>query len=108
MGTNYYAREGICKSCGHAKKETHIGKSSWGWTFSFHATDEIRSWKEWYGFLKQKDIEIYDEYDGKTSLLDLSALVNSKRKEKNNHAKLYPENCFLDGEGNSMSKEEFC
>ena len=26
MGTNYYARSEICKECGHAKKEIHIGK----------------------------------------------------------------------------------
>lgn len=108
MGTNYYAREKICKCCGHAKKETHIGKSSAGWTFSFHSTDEIRSFREWIDFLTQDDVKIFDEYEKETSLKDFIKLVNSKKNEKHNHAKEYPEGSFLDPEGNSMSKGEFC
>ena len=52
MGTNYYTKtdEG---------EELHIGKSSFGWTFSFHATDEIRSYEHWLKYLK--DRKIYDE-----------------------------------------------
>jgi len=107
MGTNYYAREKICKECGCAKKETHIGKSSFGWTFSFCATDEIRSFKEWVAFLKQDGIKICDEYGEDISLKDFIKLVNSKKNEKHNHAKEYPEGSFLDPEGNSMSEGEF-
>lgn len=107
MGTNYYAREGICKECGHAKKETHIGKSSGGWTFSFHASEEMRSAKLWYMFLNQKDVKIFDEYDEEISLEEFKKLVESKRNEKHNHAREYPKGCFLDSEGNSFHKGEF-
>ncbi len=107
MGTNYYAREEICKCCGHALKSTHIGKSSFGWTFSFHALDDIRSEIEWCMFLSQKDVKIFDEYDREISYIDFTELVNSKRKELNNHAKQYPEGCFLDKNGNSFSTHDF-
>ncbi len=108
MGTNYYAREEICKECGHAKKETHIGKSSWGWTFGFHALDDIRSYKEWLMFLEQKDVKIFDEYNEEISLKDFKELVESKKKEKYNHTKEHPdEEHYLDAEGNSFGTGEF-
>ncbi len=108
MGTNFYAREEICDKCNHAKKETHIGKSSFGWTFSFHATDDIRSAKEWFMFLSQKDVKIFDEYDREISFIDFAELVNSKKKEPNNHTEEHPEGNFLDDELNSMNPMEFC
>lgn len=107
MGTNFYAREEICKTCGHAKKEIHIGKSSFGWTFSFHASEEMRSAKLWYMFLSQKDVKIFDEYDREISFEDFKNYIDSKKKEKHNHAKEYPEGCFIDQEGNSFSEREF-
>jgi len=107
MGTNYYAREGICKECGVSKKETHIGKSSYGWTFTFHSTDEIRSYKEWIEFLSQKEVKIFNEYGDEVSLKDFKKMVSAKTDEKHNHAKEYPEGNYLDKEGNSMSPGDF-
>lgn len=113
MGTNYYARLKPCQHCGLSKTELHIGKSSAGWTFSFHAIDswdhdvQIKSWPEWMAFLMRPDVAIYDEYDRLISLEKFLALVDSKRSEKHNHAKLHPEGCFLDDEGNSFSTHEF-
>ncbi len=46
MGTNYYHGVPPCSKCGHGV-DIHIGKASHGWTFSFHGTDTIRSWKDW-------------------------------------------------------------
>jgi len=46
MGTNYYHRTNICEKCGRFD-ETHIGKSSWGWTFSFHGPNGVSSYANW-------------------------------------------------------------
>ncbi len=108
MGTNYYAREDTCEKCGVAKNETHIGKSSAGWTFTFHATEDIRSYKEWLMFLSQKDIKIFDEYDREVSLEEFKEMVESKRSAEHNHAKEYSNGgSYVDKEGNSMSPHEF-
>ena len=107
MGTNYYARTNACRLCGISKEEIHIGKSSVGWTFTFHAIDEIRSYKDWLNFLDDEHIKIFNEYDKEISLVNFKKLVESKKQEKNNHAKQYHKNSFLDNEGNSMSKGEF-
>jgi len=107
MGTNYYVKENICKCCGVAGKTEHIGKSSAGWTFNFHALYDVRSEKEWYMLLSQKDVKIFDEYDEEVSFENFKELVNGKKKERNNHANLYPKGNFLDKEGNSFSEGEF-
>ncbi len=104
MGTNYYARINICKCCGKPEEEIHIGKSSAGWTFTFHATEKIRSYKEWLKILSKKETEIYNEYDEKVYIKDFKRMVENKRTEKNNQARDYPEEgSYLDEEGNSMS-----
>lgn len=35
MGTNYYWRHDACTHC-HRHEQTHVGKSSHGWSFGFH------------------------------------------------------------------------
>ncbi len=47
MGTNYYLHVNVCKECGKPEEVMHIGKSSFGWCFSLHVTDQIRSLDEW-------------------------------------------------------------
>ena len=105
MGTNYYVKYNQCNHCGRYDEE-HIGKSSFGWTFTFHATDKIRSWKDWKDFLTT-GIKIFDEYGTEIDILDFVSLVDKKQSEKHNHAREYPEGSFLDNEGNSMSEGEF-
>ena len=39
MGTNFYIRYNKC-SCCDRYDELHVGKSSYGWSFSFHSLDE--------------------------------------------------------------------
>lgn len=107
MGTNYYMRIDPCKYCGSSNDILHIGKLSGGWTFSFQAHDNIKSFKELIKFINSHNAEIYDEYEKKISLNNFKELVKSSKNEKHNHTKEYPEGSFLDEEGNSFSEGEF-
>ena len=62
MGTNYYVEKNRCDCCKRSDREYHIGKSSWGWAFSFqgYRWNKLTSWKQWKEFLK--DQSIVDEY----------------------------------------------
>lgn len=66
MGTNYYVVENHCECCDRYDKAYHIGKSSFGWSFSFRgyrhtvAPQPLTSWAEWKDFLRGKMIR--DEY----------------------------------------------
>ena len=113
MGTNYYVKSHTCECCGHKKPELHIGKASAGWTFIFQATDNINSFQEWKEYLKDK--QIVDEYGREVSLDTFKALVEDKAHEKLNHTTYclvaHPEESstvFLDSEGHSFSRREFC
>ena len=108
VGTNYYARP--CKICGHSKQVIHIGKSSAGWTFTFHATDEIKSYVQWLWFLQKDGVKIFDEYDKEISLKKFRKMVKEKRDAPHNHAKECNDpydHSFLDDEENSFSEGEF-
>ena len=67
MGTNYYVAKNLCECCDRYDEEYHIGKSSYGWAFSFHGyrAERLVSWRAWKEFLKNKII--IDEYGEKTS-----------------------------------------
>lgn len=109
MGTNYYARSKICSCCGRYE-EIHIGKSSSGWTFGFHATDKITSCKAWFEFLSQKGVEIYDEYGENISLEMFKKIVLEKQKHiYDNHSEIYKgqDGNYLDDEGYSMTTCNF-
>jgi hypothetical protein len=62
MGTNYYVAKNLCECCNRYDEEYHIGKSSYGWAFSFQGYREERlvSWRAWKEFLKNQII--MDEY----------------------------------------------
>lgn len=52
MGTNYYLHahgENHCEYCGRQDEGQvwHIGKSSFGWRFSLHVFDDIRTLDDW-------------------------------------------------------------
>lgn len=106
MGTNYYLRKAVCSKCGRCSQEEHIGKSSAGWTFTFHATYNIKSEKGWREATKSG--QIYDEYNRKITYKKFWEHVDSKRNEPNNHAKFSKEGrSYLDNEGNSFSPYDF-
>lgn len=54
MGTNYYVAKNKCDCCKRYDKEYHIGKSSWGWSFTFqgYPYDNLTSWKLYKEFLR--------------------------------------------------------
>ncbi len=93
----------------------HIGKSSFGWQFSFQTFDEveppIRSWKAWQEVLQTGVIK--DEYDKVVTLDELCALIESKRGGKNHAVECKPDGylgdygSFLDDEGHSFTTSEF-
>ena len=76
MGTNYYYKD-------LTGKEYHIGKSSYGWEFSFQAQPDldIYTYDHWYSFLEDKERErfyleddnycIFDEYGDTYSYVSL-------------------------------------
>jgi hypothetical protein len=126
MGTNYYHERGSvethrCPRCGdrcercEGETRTHIGKSSAGWTFSFHATETIRSYRDWLAVLESGG-RIVNEYGEEVSLDEFKARVEGKRSSPNSHAKEalrgawgshYASTQFLDPEGHSFNEGEF-
>jgi hypothetical protein len=62
MGTNYYVAKNLCECCNRYDEEYHIGKSSFGWAFTFqgYPAERLTSWKAWKEFLKNQII--MDEY----------------------------------------------
>lgn len=122
MGTNYYhetqdrvAYAGLrCDKCGAVlpvgsdHRGAHIGKSSAGWTFLFHATDEVRSYAEWLAVLERGG-HIVDEYDCEIDLPTFRAMVAAKASAPHNHAKEYAgaHDTFLDPEGHAFVDGEF-
>ena len=128
MGINYYWRYNICEHCDRYDN-IHIGKSSHGWTFSFHGMvrkpwdDEsilnIVSYKDWLHFFKKETGKIYNEYGDWVSVKQFKYIVESKRNAKLNHT-IYCrkseecstrehgfKTCFLDDDGNSFNTCEF-
>lgn len=125
MGTNYYHHSQACPCCGRSDPRVHIGKSSAGWTFSFHGGDlgaeGVRSWKDWQGRLStatQNGGRIVDEYGAEITLAELVGVVEDRHDPRGplqNHTVYcrthHPEHaerdCWLDPEGHSFSRGEF-
>jgi hypothetical protein len=118
MGTNYYHDRDVCPTCNRPAESVHIGKSSMGWTFSFHGTPETRSYRKWLDVLEAGGL-IRNEYGEVVTLDAFKALVESKRNEKHNHTTYCrldssPDiqrygwmDCWLDAEGHSFSEGDF-
>ena len=95
MGTNYYARYNRCQHCDRYD-EIHLGKSSGGWSFSFHGlrpdkwdlaegAEEILTEADWKAWLRDNDHQIHNEYGDKLLDQEFWDLVESKRSEAHNH-----------------------
>lgn len=87
MGTNYYTISKECPTCGHKPEAIHLGKSSFGWQFSFQYNGgqyykNVPEMREW---LKDKKIE--DEYGTEISHEEFWKMVADKQtRENKNHA----------------------
>ena len=99
MGTNYYAHEEICPHC-HSVKETHIGKSSGGWAFSLHVTDDLPDWPSWQAYLQGPGIKIQNEYGEDVPFEELEMIITQRlpwhldlgtRQEEDGHSKYDPD-----------------
>lgn len=62
MGTNYYLLGDTCQHCGRSDERLHIGKSSAGWCFALHVTDDIKSLADWQELWSKPAAKIVDEY----------------------------------------------
>jgi len=121
MGCNFYLEVPTCKHCG-ASKRYHLGKSSHGWTFSFHGltADEsptgkpVRSYAAWKKIIKSTTGRIVDEEGRMWSFGMFDARVKEKNiKENLSHHKYCQQHhptsdTWEDRQGNSFSGGEFC
>ena len=107
MGTNYYAIINKCKAC-KRKDKVHLGKSSYGWRFTFQYNrgkyyKNITEMKTWL-----KDKEIRDEYGERVSYTTFWKMVAVKQKEEYAYSLLHPSSTdFMIGKY-SFSDNEFC
>lgn len=125
MGTNYYARKNCCPTCNKPQEWWHIGKSSYGWRFSFHGDRysisniedlPVVCINDWKKILDRTDVRIFDENEEEISKDDFWELVESKRRDKS-HCQAMKEGKYLryydpnkdweDESGNSFSQGEF-
>lgn len=111
IGTNYYRIPPRCEHCGRGDEREHVGKSSAGWSFSFHTDLGLpRSFAEWKERLRGEVIE--NEYGDRVTLEEFTAMVERKQGGRR-HAEEYPTSrypghpTFLDPEGHSFSEGEF-
>lgn len=80
MGTNYEVRDDpTCDNPAHTKT-LHIGKSSAGWKFSFHAIPDheppLTTWKAWQEFLEGRTV--VDEYGREMTLEEFRPVVEQR------------------------------
>ncbi len=79
MGTNFYVEEQPpCPHCGRGYEQTHVGKASAGWKFSFNAI-ERRTLDEWSEFLRKNDGRIKNEYGESISCDAFLSMVHNRR-----------------------------
>lgn len=77
MGTNYYVAKNRCECCNRYDEEYHIGKSSYGWAFSFqgYKAERLVSWRAWKEFLKNQTI--MDEYGDSISYEEFVEMIET-------------------------------
>lgn len=86
MGTNFYTKTAECPTCGHKPEGIHLGKSSFGWNFSFQYNGgkyykNVRAMKKWL-----KDKQIVNEYGESVTHEDFWKMVRHKQKQPLNCA----------------------
>lgn len=116
MGTNFYWLPGnqpkSCPTCGHKDAEIrhHIGKRSFGWTFSFQTCPAIgvRSFADWKRvFESDPDGRIEDEHDRDMTPDEFASMVITMSTSRRHHASEHPHNSYSDPEGHSFTDNDF-
>ena len=126
MGTNYYVAKNLCECCDRYDREYHIGKSSYGWAFTFqgYKYDNLTTWKLWKEYLKDQIIKneygdtiSYEEFVEMVETYKSPNFVNSKNNHKNSSHNdagktgdnpwFNPEYDWDDGDGYSFTSREF-
>lgn len=79
MGTNYYLEGPLCPTCGRGPESLHIGKSSCGWCFALHVTDEIESLEDWQVEWKKPGRVIKNEYGDTVSAAEMLEIITKRR-----------------------------
>ncbi len=81
MGTNYYVKSEICKTCGKSDEDLHIGKSSGGWCFSLHVHPDldINNLDDWKRYLNSNLVTIVDEYGDIVSFERLMSNITERK-----------------------------
>jgi hypothetical protein len=87
MGTNYYARVNHCDKCNRGD-DLHIGKSSFGWKFSFRGHRDhappLTTEQAWRDFLREHPI--FDEYGDRVEYDEFwKRAINKERSELRDH-----------------------
>lgn len=77
MGTNYYIVSEPCKTCHHEPDRLHIGKSSAGWCFGLHVTDEFKTLEDWRSKI-ESGAKIQDEYGDLKTPDEMMAVIISR------------------------------
>jgi hypothetical protein len=105
MSTNYYAKTNACNHCNRVDY-VHLGKTSWGWAFSFQGSDTVRNFDDWCNLVRSADL-IEDEYQSPLIADEMIQLARDWQKGKQ-HATFYPnpEN-WLDENGYSFTDNDF-
>jgi len=90
MGTNFYwTKEGQppCECCGRSYDDEtiHIGKSSAGWMFSLHVTDEIQSLVDWQARFYWPDSYIEDEYGKRLTPIEMITRITMRDPDSQRH-----------------------
>ena len=100
MGTNYYLRPpGTCAE--QCDNWIHLGKSSFGWAFTFQASDTVTDYASWVAQLDKG--EIYDEYGRQIPASELIELIDGKRGSQKYTDLLG----FYDADGNAFLSVDF-
>lgn len=124
MGCNYYIHRNIYKHCDSSDDPIHVGKCSFGWTFSFRGYRDkyeigttIKSASEWRAFIAKSlddGCELKDECGDSYTAEQFWEMVDGKRSEARNHTTYcrvrhpdHAKDLWLDDEGNSFTGCEF-
>lgn len=96
MGTNYYLKKNCWNICGRPSEEIHIGKSSFGWCFLLHVTNEIKTLEDWISLFNERKYiifrkhKIFDEYGREISIKEMESIILDRKHapwKENSHYK---------------------